>query len=556
MVTQGSPGDVRAGGAYVDISIRTKGLKEGLANLKKNLRSVAIEVGKIGTVATVTAGLLSKTFLDYAKLAALQMGATSRLNAVLKSTGGIAGITTKELEKMALGLEDLTSIGGEVITHVQAILLTFTKIGKKVFPDALLASADIAKLFGGDMTKAAIQLGKALQDPVNGIAALNRSGVSFSSTLRKTIKGLVEQNKLYEAQSIILREIKSQGFGGQAAAFNKTFTGQLLQAKRRVDEVREAIGSALIPTILRYAKTIERAGIIATKWIEDNEDVAVSVAKLTGLVSALGIALTATSAAALLFSNSWSVGAAIAATALLSISDSLGLIDTGFGKITDNLTIFGNTLHQWAQKLTLTLMGLWQGLMVGLHEAAESMNRKLTFIYANLLAVQVELKLMSKKDLSDFAGNALKGFAEFKARTEEARKELQATADALENLNAEANKSNKANGIKSLSDLFNLLKTKALKFWSIFQTPADIPDDGAFGGGAGAASAIAGVPSAGGVGGFFGAAAAGEQIGGFGRSKTDSILGQMRNQDTTRNGLLREIASGMNNKSTTATVFQ
>jgi hypothetical protein len=54
-----------------------------------------------------------------------------------------------------------------------------------VFTQTTKIAADMAARMGGDASGAAIQLGKALNDPVKGITALTRVGVS-SLTRRRS----------------------------------------------------------------------------------------------------------------------------------------------------------------------------------------------------------------------------------------------------------------------------------------------------------------------------------------------------------------------------------
>jgi hypothetical protein len=72
----------------------------------------------------------------------------------------------------------------------------------------------------------AIRLGKALNDPIRGLTALTRVGVSFTDEQREQVKALQQSGDLMSAQKIILAELQQQ-FGGSGAAFAKTFTGQL-----------------------------------------------------------------------------------------------------------------------------------------------------------------------------------------------------------------------------------------------------------------------------------------------------------------------------------------
>jgi hypothetical protein len=57
----------------------------------------------------------------------------------------------------------------------------------------------------------AVQLGKALNDPIKGIAALAKSGVTFTEQEKDKIKTLVESNKLLEAQDMVLESNRDAG---------------------------------------------------------------------------------------------------------------------------------------------------------------------------------------------------------------------------------------------------------------------------------------------------------------------------------------------------------
>jgi hypothetical protein len=83
---------------------------------------------------------------------------------------------------------------------------------------------------------AAIQLGKALNDPTQGVSALSRVGVSFTDVQKDMIKKLQESGDMMGAQRIILGELEKQ-FGGTAEAVGKTLPGAL-------DRLDNAIGGS------------------------------------------------------------------------------------------------------------------------------------------------------------------------------------------------------------------------------------------------------------------------------------------------------------------------
>jgi len=203
--------------------------------LKTTMKNVLIG-GFAGFGATQIFSFLNKASQEFQNE---QVQAT-KLQQVLVSTGNAAGITAEEAANLADELANLAGIDDEVATGAEAVLLTFTSIGKDVFPDALNAAADLSQMMGGDLQGAVVMVGKALQDPVRGMTALRKAGVNFSADQQTVIKNLVETGKAAEAQRLILAELNKE-FGGQAAAYGKTIAGQ----KQRLDNASGNLMSAI-----------------------------------------------------------------------------------------------------------------------------------------------------------------------------------------------------------------------------------------------------------------------------------------------------------------------
>lgn len=84
-------------------------------------------------------------------------------------------------------MQSVTTYGDETVIEAQALLLTFTKIGKETFPQALESTLNVATAMGTDLKSAALQVGKALNDPVLGMTALSRSGIQFTEDQKKKL---------------------------------------------------------------------------------------------------------------------------------------------------------------------------------------------------------------------------------------------------------------------------------------------------------------------------------------------------------------------------------
>ena len=178
-----------------------------------------------------TYGLVSATRAAFSEMAEAQK-VSAQTNAVLKSTGQAAGVSAKRIESMAESLMTMTGIDDEMIQSGENLLLTFTDIrnetgkGNKIFDQATRTMLDMSVALGQDTKRSAIQLGKALKDPIKGITALRRVGVQFTDAQQDQIKALVESGRKLEAQKLILKELQRE-FGGSARAAGDTLPGKL-----------------------------------------------------------------------------------------------------------------------------------------------------------------------------------------------------------------------------------------------------------------------------------------------------------------------------------------
>ncbi len=158
--------------------------------------------------------------------------------AILKATGDASNVTAGQIEDLAKKQLNLTGVDDELVKSAANVLLTFRSIrnevgaGNDVFTRSVKAVQDISSVFGTALTGSAVQLGKALQDPIRGVTALRRSGITLSQSQRDLIKRLVETGQLLTAQKIILGEVEHQ-VGGTAAAIGRTLPGQLDVLKER-----------------------------------------------------------------------------------------------------------------------------------------------------------------------------------------------------------------------------------------------------------------------------------------------------------------------------------
>jgi hypothetical protein len=192
----------------------------------------------------------------------------AQTNAVLRSTGGVANVTGKHVDRLATAISRKTGIDDEAIAAAQNMLLTFTNVhnevgkGNKIFDMATKAVIDLAVAAGRDPVDAAIMLGKALNDlevnqkgTITGWSALRRVGVRVTADMMAQAAAFIKAGKPMEAQKILLRELATE-FGGSAKAFGTTMPGALGKLRNAFDELMAAFASGFLPLILKVAKTL------------------------------------------------------------------------------------------------------------------------------------------------------------------------------------------------------------------------------------------------------------------------------------------------------------
>lgn len=233
----------------------------------KTMGVVAAGAGKVGRIAMV--GMKYAALGAGAAIAGLgylsikaQMDserAFTRVENVIKSTGGTANVTLGHVEGLTKGIMEYSGIGDESVASGAGMLLSFKKIvngvgeDAQMFDRATIALADFATFMNDgavpsaeQMNSRAIMLGKALNDPIKGMVAMGRAGIQFSEDQQLAIAAMVESGNLMGAQKIILTELETQ-MGGSARAMGKTTAGQFALLKEVAGEAMETIGAAILP---------------------------------------------------------------------------------------------------------------------------------------------------------------------------------------------------------------------------------------------------------------------------------------------------------------------
>lgn len=237
------------GRLLVRLGLDNREFKKGIDESQSKTSAFTSKIKGMG--AAILASFSVGAVISFAKKAIgaynQQALAISKVEAVLKSTGHIAGLTSRELQRYASELQKYTTFGDEVTLDAMSKLLTFKSIQGEVFKETIKSAQDLATIMGTDLNSAVMQLGKALEQPEVGLTMLRRSGISFTQQQIEGIKKLVEEGKKQEAQWMILAEVQSQ-FGGAAKKVAQESVGVWTQVTNAFGDLLEALGKGIDKT--------------------------------------------------------------------------------------------------------------------------------------------------------------------------------------------------------------------------------------------------------------------------------------------------------------------
>jgi len=387
---------------HMDTEIRKSMVQSaaGAQNVGRNIAGIGL-----AAAAVVVGGLalLKKGLSETTELASIQENAEIRLAGVINATGGAAGYTLQQLRAMAGELQGLTTVGDETILAGQSILATFKEIKGDTFRDATAAAVDMSTVMGQDLKSSMVQLGKALNDPTQGMSALSRVGVSFTEEQKEMIKTLQASGDIMGAQAVILQELKSE-FGGTAAAIRDTFAGSVTAAGNAYGDLKEEIGFAITKNqfFIEAAKLTEKAWIDLTGKVNANGQQMRDIAKAGALaiIDGIGGAVEVVR----FFYNGWNglklaakgavwliiKGAELLTGALRKVLFPLDLLLTGLSKIG---FIKSNPLKDFQE----TLKGFGDfsaGEFTKLYDEVEAGNKKFDTVKDKIAKIKSELNAL------------------------------------------------------------------------------------------------------------------------------------------------------------------
>lgn len=244
--------------AFVSVQAKN-GLSAAFAQIKGQVGSLLTGIGNISPVLGAVAGFAGLTYAINNAMGAAEdaINAEARLNAVIRATGNVAGISSREVLEMSKNLQNSGIFASTDITKATTALIQMRAVTRDSFPEIIRLSQDVAAAGFGSVESAARTLGKALADPARGLFRLRSIGITFTQDEQTKIHALAKVNDLLGAQKIILDKVRNS-VGGTNEALAQTPAGRWEQIKHQLADISEELGKHILPIAVRIGNEVLR----------------------------------------------------------------------------------------------------------------------------------------------------------------------------------------------------------------------------------------------------------------------------------------------------------
>ena len=137
----------------------------------------------------------------------------ARLQSVIEATGRAAETSARQIDAMVDKLELYSNADKQAAMDAAASLAIMESVPTSLFEQIFDTANDLSRVVGQDIGSAITTIGRAMEEPVEGMTRLRRQGIFITKELQSQITELVEQNRLYDAQKLLLDDIQERVAG-------------------------------------------------------------------------------------------------------------------------------------------------------------------------------------------------------------------------------------------------------------------------------------------------------------------------------------------------------
>ena len=168
---------------------------------RRNAAGVAVLLGGITAfgVALTQAG----------RVTAQAQKAQLSLEAQIRLLGDSARVSGEDVRQMAFDIAQATNLSVQQVRDATGTLLEFGGVGRNQFDSVLKAAQGLSVTFGGGLQQNIRKIGRAIQNPEDGLTRLESKMGEFDSAVKDQIESLTEQGEKFEATQVLLDEMNS-----------------------------------------------------------------------------------------------------------------------------------------------------------------------------------------------------------------------------------------------------------------------------------------------------------------------------------------------------------
>jgi hypothetical protein len=244
-----------------------------------SMHSLAAEVAGIFVIGGgIFAGI--SALRDWINVAAEGEEVAARFHVAMANMGDQVGYTSEQFEKLIAQTQAMGTAGRSGVEEAGYALLKSGNIRGENFARAMELAQDLAGTMRGDVSQAAQQLSRELEDPVRAMMRLRREGIVVPTVIKEQILAAKELGDVMGEQRILMDFLATR-YKGYGEAFQGTFLGQWQKFQGILDQIKEDLVTSFLPAfkpIVGIAQellvrieankaTIDSWGQTATYWV-------------------------------------------------------------------------------------------------------------------------------------------------------------------------------------------------------------------------------------------------------------------------------------------------
>jgi TP901 family phage tail tape measure protein len=272
-----SRADIMAGKAYVELTIKNSKFLSGMKQISDKMKATGVSIAQFGTkimgIGATVGGALGGAVKHFASLGDEIGKGTKRMNVSVQAFQELSHAAKEggtDIGTVENGLRNLQNAAGSGVDFKLSGLKADDLLGKS----------------GDEQIQAAADAINAIEDPTKrAAAAMEIFGRRNGTAMLPMLEGLRASRDEFKKFGLALDdgEVKTAEELSDSFGALRTLIGQTV-AK---------IGSALAPVIIKITDSITEVAASAGRWIAENKQVIVTIAKVAAGVTAAGAVITA-----------------------------------------------------------------------------------------------------------------------------------------------------------------------------------------------------------------------------------------------------------------------